>query len=155
MTLDLGAVSDLRPLLKTRHHLHIMWACGVRQVIFSLLMFDGEDGVAEDDGDVSLLLTLFFLLYHICHHSFLKSCYLKKCFNFCVLSLFCFFKAFKWAEVGHLLSSWNSRRHIFKKWGRSLTSGLQRETCRNADSSEWSIAACLPIHWLYIIHPWW
>lgn len=58
-------------------------------------MLDGEDGVAEDDGGDSLLLTLFFLLYHICHHSFLKSCYLKKCFNFCVLSLFCFFKAFK------------------------------------------------------------
>lgn len=42
-----------------------------------------------------LLLTLLFLLYHICCDSFLKSCYLKKCFNFCVLSLFSFFSAFK------------------------------------------------------------
>lgn len=42
-----------------------------------------------------LLLTLLFLLYHICCHSFLKSCYLKKCFHFCALSLFSFFSAFK------------------------------------------------------------
>lgn len=31
--------------------------------------------VATDN--LLLLLSLLFLLYHICHHSFLKSCYLK------------------------------------------------------------------------------
>lgn len=79
----------------------------------------------ETDNLLLLLLTLLFLLYHICRHSFLKSCYLKKCFNFCVVSLFYFFKAFK---MGRNLTSvvlLGSMRDIFKKRGRrSVSSGL-------------------------------
>lgn len=36
MTFDLGAVSDLQPLLKTCHNLHILWAHEVKQLFFMI-----------------------------------------------------------------------------------------------------------------------
>lgn len=101
MTLDLGAVSDLRPLLKSRHHLHIMGAHGVQQLL--LVFFSTISCLMMMRMVLLRRMEIVCWCWHvvvipivsICHHSFLKSCYLKKCFNFCVLSLFSFFNAFK------------------------------------------------------------
>lgn len=51
MTFDLGAVSDLQPLLKTCHNLHIMWAHGVTVIFHDLMFGDDEDGVVANDGE--------------------------------------------------------------------------------------------------------
>lgn len=89
LTLELSVTYEL---LKTRHHLHILRAHGVKLLVFffffMMIRMVLLRMVAIDNLSLSSLL---FLLYHICHHSFLKSCYLKKCFKFfCVLSLFSF-----------------------------------------------------------------
>lgn len=140
MTLDLGAVSDPRLLLKNTPpppYYVSPWSQTVVVLFFHEFIFDvDKDAVAENERD-HLLLMLLFLLYHICHHSFLKSCYLKKSFNFCVLSLFSFFNAFQNGQkFDTCLSSSEADVTLFTGGGRSLTSGLERETCRNAETCD-------------------
>lgn len=77
-----------------------------------------------------LLLTLLFLLYHICCHSFLKSCYLKKCFHFCVLSLFSFFSAFKTGR--HLANvTYLSEGVVWPPASRGRHAEMQRQALQN------------------------
>lgn len=95
MTLDLGTVSDLRTASNTPPPPYSASPWSQTVSVFFYFMMIRMVLLRMIAVDNLLLLSLLFLLYHICHHSFLKSCYLKKCSFFCVLSLFSFFNAFK------------------------------------------------------------
>lgn len=73
------------------------------------------------------------------------SCYLKKCFNFCVLSWFSFSKAFKTGRSLTSVVALRSRRHVEEARAQSDLRPLEgdMQKCRQ---TEWSIAAFLPIH---------
>lgn len=111
--------------------------CDPMELSCYFFIFHDNNGDAKDDGHGAFfVLSLLFLLYHICHHSFIKSCYLKKCLNVCVLGLFSFM-FWKWADH---VTYWRSQGAVWPSASRGRHAEMQRRL------TDWMKCCCLSAH---------